>query len=370
MLLLRLFDFVQDPLLGWLLSRQAKRLDSLSLSACLLLGLGIAGLFAIPAPFSAIVWVTGCLALAFTGFSLLSILIYADGVERGAVSGHVRVATWREAGNLLGITIACLLPFLLPGNGYRGFAIFVALALTLAAFGMYDRWQPFLLTMPSVRALFAEKQMRRFLYLAFLNAMPIAVTSTLFVFFVEFRLGSPDHAGVFLVLFFVSAAASTPFWRFAATRFGPRKTLIAGMILAILSFIWAFTLITGDLFYFAVVCLASGAALGADMMLLPALFSLYQTRTIISPALAFGFWNFCGKASLALAAGLVLPILAWAGFVVDAPNSEAALNALTCLYALVPCILKSCALAMLLLVVKEDEDSHNHKNLNDNSPLD
>lgn len=356
LLILRLFDFVQDPLLGWLLSKQAHRLNALALLACLVLGLGIVGLFAIPAPSSSILWIAGCLALAFTGFSLLSILIYADGVERGASSGHVRVATWREVGTLLGITIACVLPFLLPGNGYRGFAIFVAFALILAASGMYDRWQSFQLKMPSVRTLFSETQMRWFLLLAFVNAMPVAVTSTLFVFFVEFRLGSLDLAGIFLVLFFVSAAISTPLWRMAATRFGARKSLMVGMVLAMLSFIWAFTLTTGDLAYFAIVCVASGAAMGADMMLLPALFSRYQTRSKVSSALAFGFWNFCGKASLALAAGLVLPLLAWAGFVVDAPKSDDALDALSLLYAVVPCILKIFALVLLLFVVREAED--------------
>ena len=221
---------------------------------------------------------------------------------------------------------------------------------------MYDRWQSFQLKMPSVRTLFSETQMRWFLLLAFVNAMPVAVTSTLFVFFVEFRLGSLDLAGIFLVLFFVSAAISTPFWRMAAEKFGARKSLMVGMVLAMLSFIWAFTLSTGDLVYFAIVCVASGAAMGADMMLLPALFSRYQTRSKVSSALAFGFWNFCGKASLALAAGLVLPLLAWAGFVVDAPKPDEALDALSLLYAVVPCILKIFALVLLLFVVKEVED--------------
>ncbi|MCV6574156.1 MAG: MFS transporter [Cohaesibacter sp.] len=356
LLALRLLDFVQDPLLGWLLSRQAKRLNALALGACLVLAMGMVGLFAIPAPVAPLLWIAACLALAFTGFSLLSILIYADGVERGAADGHVRVATWRELGTLLGITLACLLPFLLPGNGYRGFAIFVAIALALAALFMHGQWQPVRFAMPSLRPLFRQRQMRFFLLLAFLNALPVAVTSTLFVFFVQFRLQAPDHAGLFLVLFFVCAALSTPLWRLAAKRFGARKTLVAGMGLAMLSFIWAFTLEAGDLAYFALVCIASGAALGADMMLLPALFSRYQSHAKISPALAFGFWNFCGKASLALAAGLVLPMLAWAGFAIDAPKTESALTALSFLYAIVPCGLKAIALALLLFAI-EDETS-------------
>ena len=115
LLMLRLFDFVQDPLLGWLLSKQAHRLNALALLACLVLGLGIVGLFAIPAPSSPILWIAGCLTLAFTGFSLLSILIYADGVERGRVlwscAGCHMARGWHAAG------YHCCLCFAVPFAG-------------------------------------------------------------------------------------------------------------------------------------------------------------------------------------------------------------------------------------------------------------
>ncbi len=51
LLMLRLFDFVQDPLLGWLLSKQAHRLNALALFACFVLVLGDLGLFALSATF-------------------------------------------------------------------------------------------------------------------------------------------------------------------------------------------------------------------------------------------------------------------------------------------------------------------------------
>lgn len=186
--------------------------------------------------------------------------------------GHVRVATWREAGALIGITAACLLPFALPGDGYRSFALVFAVALVLAIGGMRGRWMTISRRAAPLTALLGDPVVRRFLLLAFLNAAPVAVTSTLFVFFVEARLELASQTGVFLVLFFAAAAASTPGWRRLAVRFGPRRTLGLGMGLAIASFIWAFTLCPGDGAAFALICLASGAALGADMLLLPAMF--------------------------------------------------------------------------------------------------
>ena len=367
LLLLRLFDFIQDPLIGWFLSKQSNRLGWIVGWSSFLLAVGMVGLFAIPAPIVPMLWIAICLAMAFTGFSLLSILVYADGVERGKLFGHVRVATWREAGSLAGITLACLLPFFFAyalsldaserGGGYRGFAFFVAVALFLFFAGMRGQWLPSQMTLPSFRDLFQNAELRLFLILAFLNALPVAVTSTLFIFFVEFRLGLPNLAGLFLVLFFVSAAFSTPVWKAMAQRLGSRRALVFGMVLSMVSFGWAFTLTQGDDVWFAFVCMTSGAALGADMMLLPALFSQYQARNSVNPALAFGFWNFSGKASLALAAGVVLPLLSWSGFVVDAPKSTEALDALAVLYAIVPCILKIGALLMLLFVIRPEESS-------------
>lgn len=362
LLILRLIDFAQDPGLGWILSRLRQYRDAAVLTAGVLLGGGMVGLFAIPAPVAPMFWVVACLVLTFTGFSMLSILLYSDGVQRGSSAGHVRLATWREAGALIGITAACILPFALPGDGYRGFAIGFALALAGVVWGMHGRWMVVERRAAPFADLARDPVVRRFLLLAFLNAAPVAVTSTLFVFFVDARLGMPSQTGLFLVLFFAAAAASTPAWRRLAQRLGPRNALATGMVVAIASFVWAYTLQAGDGVAFAIICLASGAALGADMLLLPAMFSAHQARTGGDQALAFGFWTFVGKATLAISAGLVLPALAWAGFDPAAPREAAALNALAALYALLPCGLKAGALAVLLLLFRESEPGRMQSN--------
>ncbi len=355
LLLLRLVDFVQDPGLGWLLARLRRYRGAMVLLAGALLGGGMVGLFAVSAPLAPMRWVIACLILTFTGFSMLSIVLYSDGVQRGTAFGHIRVATWREAGALTGITAACLLPFSLPGDGYRGFAVVFAAGLGAALWGMRGRWMAVAPRSAPLGALLRDPMVRRFLLLAFFNAAPVAVTSTLFVFFVDARLDMAGQTGLFLVLFFLAAAASTPIWRGLARRVGPRQALATGMTLAIASFVWAFTLQSGDGVAFALICLASGAALGADMLLLPAMFSSHQARSGGDQALAFGFWNFVGKATLAISAGVVLPALAWAGFDPSGPHDPAALGALSVLYALVPCGLKAGALAILVLVFRESE---------------
>jgi GPH family glycoside/pentoside/hexuronide:cation symporter len=64
----------------------------------------------------------------------------------------------------------------------------------------------------------------------------------------------------------------------------------------------------------------------------------------------FGWWNFATKLNLALAAGLALPLLDWFGYVPGA-RSDAALQALTLAYCLVPCALKALAAATLYFLM-------------------
>ncbi len=163
----------------------------------------------------------------------------------------------------------------------------------------------------------------------------------------ESRLGAPGAEGPLLLLFFLAAALSTPLWMRAALRFGPKRALLLGMALAILSFAGAATLGTGDVLPFALICVASGAALGADMTLLPAIFARRMEQVSPGAGAGFGLWSFVSKLTLAFAAVGLFPLLEARGFVSGGTNTEAALWLLTILYALVPCALKLVAMALL-----------------------
>ena len=187
----------------------------------------------------------------------------------------------------------------------------------------------------------------RLLLLALVNSLPVAVTSTLFLFFVEDRLQLAGMAGPLLVLFFLSAGLSVPLWTAASHRIGPRATLLVAMPLAILGFSGAALLAPGNLAGFAVVCLLSGAASGADLVILPAMFSIVLTRSRIHASMAFGIWSFATKLGLALAAATLLPLLDRFGFAPGTANSARSLGALNLAYAVLPCALKLVALALV-----------------------
>lgn len=354
---LRLIDVVQDPLLGWL-AEVARRYRGIMVAAAAgLMALAMLGLFAVTPPFAPLLWFGLTLAVLFSAFSFLTITFYAEGVRKAGTlgpGGHLRLAGWREGGALIGICLAATAPVALSALTPRPFATFAvafAIVALVAAWAMRREWTGAAVQAeaPDLRAVFADRLTRRLLLLALVNAAPVAVTSTLFLFFVESRLQAPGAEGPLLLLFFLAAAVSTPIWTRLATAYGAKLMLLAGMVLAIIAFAFAAGLGAGDTMAFAVICAASGAALGADMTLLPAIFARHLAATSDAGAgTAFGLWSFASKLSLALAAATLLPLLQARGFTAGTDNPDSALMLLTTLYAIVPCGLKLLAIALLV----------------------
>ncbi len=357
---LRLIDVVQDPVLGWLAGVTQRYRGAMVPFAAALMAAAMLGLFAIPPPIAPIWWFALTLTALFTAFSYLTIVFYANGVARAVdlgPEGHLRLAGWRETGGLIGVCAAAVAPTALTQampNPYTGFAIGFAVFAVAAVALMRHEWvdTSHAAQTPSLAGFaiaLRDRPARNLLLVALFNGAPVAVTSTLFLYFVESRLAAPGYEGAFLLLFFLSAALSSFTWSRLAQTYGARRVLLAAMALSIITFIFAATLGAGDLLGFAAICIASGAALGADMTLLPAIFArrLATLDTKGSEAVAFGLWSFVSKLSLAIAAGTLLPILDAAGFQSGQPNAETALHTLTILYALVPCALKVVAMAVL-----------------------
>ncbi len=355
---LRLIDVVQDPALGWLAeTTRPKRRLTVTLAAAMMAG-ALYALFAMTPPIAPLLWFALTLAVLFSAFSFLTICFYAEGVTKAASlgpQGHIRLAGWREGGSLLGVCLAATAPVALArltDTPFTAFALIFAVVAIAAILAMRREWQgtpaePTPNPLDLFRPVLADPLSRRLLLIALLNASPVAVTSTLFLFFVESRLVLPGWEGPLLLLFFLAAAASTPVWSLLARRHGPKPTLLAAMTLAIASFLWTLTLGAGDLIPFALICAASGAALGADLTLLPAIFANRLAQTGTPEAAAFGLWNFVSKLSLALAALTILPALQAAGFQPGQSSPESALRTLTLIYAGLPCVLKLTAIALL-----------------------
>ncbi|PSL20229.1 MFS transporter [Shimia abyssi] len=357
---IRIMDFAQDPALGWLTDRPGVPVGTWAGVGAIGLAAGFWGLFGMAPLGAPVVWLVGVLMVIFTSYSLLTILFYAQGVRLVAAGGsgaHFRLAGAREAGTVVGILLAAILPTAL---GYQGFAFVYLGLVVLATFAMARLWSRGSANPTQgmgLRAILSHARMRFLLALGLVNAMPVAVTSTLFLFFVEDRLGLTGQAGPFLLLFFACAGLSAPLWARAARRWGARQVLLVGMSLAIISFFGVVMLGPGAAAGFALVCFGSGLALGADMVLLPALFAVALDEEELEGGAGFGLWSLVTKMSLALVAALVLPLLDWAGFQPGIENDAEALWALTLGYAVLPCILKVAAVALVLALPREARET-------------
>lgn len=352
----RLLDAVADPLIGrfgdrWLAGPAAQVLWRAA-AAALVLAAGFQALFFPPQGLSAtglLAWAALMLVATYLAYSVLSVLHQAWGARLGGDEvQRARIVAWREGLALVGVLVASVLPSL-AGLGATA-AVF---ALLLAAGLLAWSRAPVPTSVPAPAAdLVAPLRtaaFRRLLAVYLANGIASAVPATLVLFFIRDRLQAPAWEPLFLAAYFAAGALAMPVWLQAVKRWGLARSWLAGMALAVASFVWAALLGAGDVAAFAAVCVASGVALGADLALPGALLAGVVQRAGHGGRLEggyFGWWNFATKLNLALAAGAALPLLQLLGYAPGRQDADA-LQALSAAYALLPCALKLLAAALL-----------------------
>ena len=360
MFALRVVDFIQDPLLGRLSAIGIASHRVLSVGAGALIIAGALGLFIVAAPINPTIWFALSLILLFTGYSLSVILLYTHATNNFADTAQPIVARWREAGQLIGICLSAIAPTLfteISHDPYTLFGGFLISVTVVAILLMHNIWsgetvstsEKFTLAVPDAR-------IRPYLILAFVNAIPVAITSTLFLFYVEYAIGSVTASGPLLLLFFGAAAVSVPIWTVLVKKYVIEWVLGVAMLASLAAFVVTFTLGVGDIVSFAIICGVTGVLTGADLTLLPMIFIKFLQRKNVPSEEAFGYWSLSSKLALALAVGLVLPGLEVSGFDPAFPTPLGIYN-LSVAYALVPSVLKICAIYALWRVTKPQSAS-------------
>ncbi len=293
-------------------------------------------------------WLLASLMLVYLGFGVATIAHQSWGAAlTQAQASRARVTGVREACGLAGVIIAAL-----AGGGAAMSVVFAVTLLGCAALltGAPRPARVARTPAPGWRALalpFGQRAFRALFAVLIVNGVAAAMPSTLFLFFVADRLRLPAWSGLFLVLYFAAAAASMPLWIAAARRHGEACAWAASMLLAALVFAWAFALGPGAGGAFALICLCSGVALGADLALPSALLAgviRAAGHAQQREAAYVGVWHWGTQLTLALAAGTALPLLALSGY---RPGAGGPTGALAGAYALLPCALKLAAAAML-----------------------
>ncbi len=358
--LTRLLDCLADPWIGWCNDRFPAARKSALLIAALVMGAGVTGLFALPdfaTQTNAGIWLGILMTSTYLAYSVLSMQLYTRGLSLAQdYTGTVRVSAWRESLIIAGVLVASALPQVLAQTlgekeAYQWFSItFIGVLVAGVAVWLITQKFEYSRTSTSESPWEEVKRnpMLRWVFAVFFaNAIPPAITATLFLFFVSDVLKAESQSGTFLGIYFLSAVLSMPFWTWLAARIGKRRSLMWAMALAISSFVWAYGLGEGQVTAFLIICLLSGAALGGDLAILPSMLADVLSHKTDRGGIEFGIWNFISKFTLALAAGIALPMLALLGYTPE--DAQANLHALSISYALLPCMFKLLALCLLYI---------------------
>lgn len=360
LLVARLLDAFSDPLLGYWIDRSSatRGYAGFVLMSLPLLVTGYLALFHPPATIAndmtaLSTWFAGSLGLVYLGFSIATIAHNSWGASLTQLRGtRVRLTAFRESFGLMGVMIAAAVPAL---AGMNALSMTFVIALSITAWVLI-RHAPRARTTATVsedwRALIVPLQNTKFRWLLgvfAISGIAAAIPATLFLFFATDRLLLAQYAGLFLVIYFAAAALALPLWTTLSKRVGEARAWLISMVLSVIVFVWAWQLPAGALYSFAVICIFSGATLGADLALPPALLA-----GVIGSAghsgqregAYFGLWNWMTKMNLALAAGVALPLLDYLGYTPGRPT-ESGLTALGITYALLPCTLKLTAATLL-----------------------
>jgi glycoside/pentoside/hexuronide:cation symporter, GPH family len=359
----RLLDAFIDPVLGRvsdkLFQRSPQAVLLFGAVAAVMLALGFTLLFFPPVrtPLALLVWAGVLLVFTYAAYSAISVAHQAWGAMWGGTEAQRgRVVAWREGLGLAGVLTASVAPSVW---GLRVSTALFVVALIAGWLAWSNAARPVVaLTQQGASNVwlpFSRPAFRRLLVVFMFNGIASAVPATLVLFFIQDRLQAPAASqGLFLGAYFLCAALSMPLWLQVVKRLGLARAWLLGMLLAITVFAFATQIGAGDILAFVLICALSGVALGADLALPSAMLA-----GVIGDAgdrgrsegAYFGWWNFCTKLNLALAAGVALPLLAWFGYAPGA-RGEDALQALVIAYCVLPCVLKliaSCALYALFI---------------------
>jgi glycoside/pentoside/hexuronide:cation symporter, GPH family len=380
LLMVRLIDAISDPVAGLLADRTSSRFGRRRIwvgCAAPLVAIAAYALFSPPKGAGLLylgLWAT-LLSLAWTA---IQVPYSAWGAELSrSYQGRTRVAAFRETGTVIGTLAALLIPAIVQlrggsaSDGLWALGLAVAILLPLCAAiavtaapepvqrvtgktGLRDGFAAMAQNRPFVRLLIAF----------FVNSLANGLSATLFLFFVSDRLGARDSAGPLLVLYFICGVIGVPLWLKLAQRTSKHFAWAMGMLMACASFTIAPFLHQGDVLWFAVLCVLTGLALGADVVLPAAMQAdVIDIDTATTgeerAGLYLGLWALVTKLAYAGAVGIAFPLLAVAGF--DPGRNlatPAGLTMLGLLYGVVPIILKIGAVALVYRfpMTREDVD--------------
>jgi GPH family glycoside/pentoside/hexuronide:cation symporter len=372
-LVTRLWDFVTDPLIGWLSdktrSRFGRRIPWMVL-AWAPLTFAVYKLF-LPPPDADALYLGVWSFVLFSSGTALFMPYTAMGAELSTVyHQRSRVFLYRHLFAVVGTLGAALLFVVANQSGTAFFPERDALEL-IAIVGLLLLPVPIIATAllvrerpiptpqpadsgwrPGIRLMLSNKAYLRILLCYFVNGLANAFPVTLLFFYVKQVIERPDWTAIYLAVYFVAAIVGTPIWMSVANRLGKHVAWRYALILAIFAFSIVPFLGSGDVIPFLFVAMVAGITLGADLAMPASMLADVVDQDVLESGrqrtgIFYAVWAMAAKAAAALVVGISLKLLDVVGFVPDMYNGDPALLVLAILFGVCPIIFKLAALSVV-----------------------
>jgi Na+/melibiose symporter-like transporter len=362
----RLWDFITDPLVGWLSDKTrtkfGRRIPWMTL-AWLPLSIAVYKLFLPPPGVGASYLAFWSFLLFFSGTSLFMPYTAMGAEISTSYHERSRIFAFRHVFSVVGTLIAALLFLAANSQGvynpeadalkliaWVGLALLpIALIATVIKAPERPveetptreqiRWKD------GVRIMFGNRIYLRILGCYLCNGIANALPVTLMFFFVRSVLEAPEWTPIILALYFIAAICGTPLWLFIANRLGKHIAWRIALLVAAGSLVSVPFMGAGDVIWFLAVALVIGVTLGADLAMPAAMLADVVDQDILATGrqrtgIYFAVWAMAAKLAAAAAVGLSFPILDWAGFIPDMYNDASALLVLSIMFGLCPVVFK------------------------------
>lgn len=362
----RIWDFVTDPLVGWLSdktrTRFGRRIPWMTL-AWLPMSIAAYKLF-LPPPGVGVSYLAFWSFLLFLAGTSLFMPYTAMGAEL-STSYHERsrIFAYRHVFAILGTLAAALLYWRVNGPGVSNpeagaleliaWVGIVLLPITLLATLFNTRERPVdessvsanIQWKEGARAMFGNRTYRCILACYLCNGIANALPVTLMFFFVRSVLEAPEWTPIILVLYFVAAICGTPLWLYIAHRWGKHTSWRIALLTAAGTLVFVPLLGTGDVYWFIAIAVIVGVTLGADLAMPAAMLADVVDEDILATGeqrtgIYFAVWAMAAKLAAAVAVGLSFPILGGMGYIPGRYNEDSSLLALSILFGLCPVFFK------------------------------
>lgn len=376
LLAIRMFDAIQDPVIGYVSDKYAKRRFGIVAGGAFLLMIGMMTVFYGPQfEVPVAIWFAFSMILSTTGFSIVTInLNMIGGFWHDEPDQRTRISAWRESFALAGLLIASILPASLqnlkPAEDSFRILFWIFGMIMIAGFIMFTCFMKRMSPDHKITKVGTTKGLsflpiligpdRHFFGVCFLTYLASSMPAVMVLFFIRDYLGAENLSGLFLFLYFVAGASLMGIWVKIANKFGKEQAWFTSMLLAITTFVWVFFLQPNDIIAYGIICVLSGTALGADLALPPSILADRVTRqkTESEATQYYALIAFIPKVAIAIASGISFIVLDRLGFVAGAQNSPEAMQGLITLYALVPCAIKLIALYYLWRLIRHERGKH------------